>query len=173
MFEKILVAVDCSKTGKRVFATALSEAKANHARLMVLHVLSPDEEGCPDTTGLLSTYYYPGVENEATEHARQTWDQFAQKGLAMVKSFAAEATAAGIHTEFVQKAGSPGRTICQVACEWDADLIVIGRRGYSGLSELLLGSVSDYVIRRAHCSVLTVQSQVKSSQQPVPQSQAA
>ncbi|NEP40617.1 MAG: universal stress protein, partial [Okeania sp. SIO2H7] len=35
--------------------------------------------------------------------------------------------------------------------------IVMGRRGHSVFSELLLGSVSNYVIHRAHCSVHIVQ----------------
>ena len=173
MFEKILVAVDCSKSGKRVFTAALAQAKANNARLMVLHVLSPDEEGCPDTTGLLNTYYYPGTNSETAEHCHRIWEQFVQQGLAMVQAYAAEATAAGIRAESTQKPGSLGQTICEVACDWDADLIVIGRRGHSGLSELLLGSVSDFVIHRAHCSVLTVQSQAKISQQPAPHQEAA
>ena len=40
---------------------------------------------------------------------------------------------------------------------WEADLIVIGRRGHQGLSEILLGSVSNYVVHHAPCSVLVVQ----------------
>ena len=47
--------------------------------------------------------------------------------------------------------------ICKLAQEWNADLIVMGRRGHSILSELVLGSVSSYVIHRAHCSVHIVQ----------------
>ncbi|MEO0350033.1 MAG: universal stress protein, partial [Cyanobacteria bacterium P01_A01_bin.15] len=41
--------------------------------------------------------------------------------------------------------------------QWNADLIMMGRRGRSGFSELLLGSVSNYVMHHAPCSVLTVQ----------------
>jgi nucleotide-binding universal stress UspA family protein len=47
--------------------------------------------------------------------------------------------------------------ICQVAKDWGAELIMVGRRGNSGLSELILGSVSNYVVHHAHCSVLIVQ----------------
>ncbi|MGB5631931.1 MAG: universal stress protein, partial [Waterburya sp.] len=43
------------------------------------------------------------------------------------------------------------------AKEWGADLIVIGRRGYRNISEMFLGSVSNYVIHHAPCSVLVVQ----------------
>ncbi|MCZ8054719.1 MAG: universal stress protein, partial [Microcystis sp. LE19-12.2C] len=49
------------------------------------------------------------------------------------------------------------KTICKVAREENIDLIVIGRRGRSGLGELFLGSVSNYVLHHAPCSVLIVQ----------------
>ncbi len=41
-----------------------------------------------------------------------------------------------------------------------ADLIVVGRRGRSGLSELILGSASNYVLHHAPCSVLTLQGKI-------------
>lgn len=42
----------------------------------------------------------------------------------------------------------------RVARNWQADVIVIDRRG---ISELLMGSVSNYVLHHAQCSVFTVQ----------------
>ncbi|MEA5508020.1 universal stress protein [Halotia wernerae UHCC 0503] len=173
MFRKILVAIDCSKFSKRVFEEALAQAKANAASLMVLHILSPDEEDCPDTSGLLNTYYYAGTDSEAAQHCQKMWEEFSQKGLEMVKAHAAEAIAAGVNAEYSQKPGSPGRTICDVARTWEADLIVIGRWGHSGLSELFLGSVSNYVLHYAPCSVLTVQFQIKTSKQPAQSREAA
>jgi nucleotide-binding universal stress UspA family protein len=61
-----------------------------------------------------------------------------------------------ISVEIDCKVGIPGSSICDRAKQWGADIIVIGRRGHSGLAELLLGSVSNYVVHRAHCSVLVV-----------------
>ena len=75
----------------------------------------------------------------------------------MVQSKADTGKNAGFQTEFTQLRGSPGREICKLAQEWNTDLIVMGRRGHSILSELVLGSVSSYVIHRAHCSVHIVQ----------------
>jgi nucleotide-binding universal stress UspA family protein len=167
MFNKILAAIDMSETGQRVFDEALDLAKANGANLMLVHVLSPDEEGYPDIENLYR-HYYSESENVSSEHYRELWEQFSQKGLECLRSYSEAATTAGVQTEYKQVPGSPGKTICKTACTWDADLIVIGRRGLSGLSETVMGSVSNYVIHHAHCSILTVQSQVKTVIEPMP-----
>lgn len=162
MFHKILAAIDMSKVGKRVFEEALDLAQANGASLMLLHVLCPDEEGCPDMSVLYNLNpYQAGVGSEQAEQYQKQWEVFANKGLDLLRSHSEVATSAGVYTECAQKPGSPGHMICETACTWDADLIVIGRRGLSGLSEVVLGSVSNYVIHHAPCSVLTVQSQVE------------
>jgi len=54
------------------------------------------------------------------------------------------------------RAGAAAPTITQYAHEVNADLIVIGTHGRSGLSHLLLGSVAEKVVRLAECPVLTV-----------------
>ena len=59
--------------------------------------------------------------------------------------------------DYEQIYGNPAKTICRVAKNNDIDLIVIGRRGRSGISELMMGSVSNYVLHHAPCSVLIVQ----------------
>jgi nucleotide-binding universal stress UspA family protein len=51
-------------------------------------------------------------------------------------------------------AGEPAAAICGLADELGARAIVIGTRGRGGLKRALLGSVSDYVIRNAPCTVL-------------------
>jgi nucleotide-binding universal stress UspA family protein len=70
---------------------------------------------------------------------------------------AQEATSSGVKVEYQQVPGIPGRTICRVAEKWQADLILIGRRGRTALMELFLGSVSNYVVHHAQCCVLIVQ----------------
>lgn len=54
--------------------------------------------------------------------------------------------------------GSPDSRIVEKAEEMEADLIVVGSHGYNRWERLLLGSVSDSVIRHAPCSVLVVRS---------------
>jgi len=53
--------------------------------------------------------------------------------------------------------GDPGRWIRDLAHSWEADLIVLGRRGLTGVAEMFLGSVSNYIVHHVGCSVLVVQ----------------
>ena len=159
MFSKILAAMDTSEMGKDVFAQALSLAEKSNASLMLLHVLSAEEENSPLPIPPDLTDFYPAAGNELTlENWREQWEIYERQGLEILRARAEEATSAGVSTEFEQIPGSPGRSICQFARERQADLIVIGHRGRSGLSEMILGSVSNYVLHHASCSVLMVQS---------------
>ena len=50
--------------------------------------------------------------------------------------------------------GDPGRALCQLAAEVDASALIVGTRGRGGLRRAFLGSVSDYIVRNAPCSVV-------------------
>ncbi|MGK7934253.1 MAG: universal stress protein, partial [Xenococcaceae cyanobacterium] len=69
-----------------------------------------------------------------------------------------EAKSVGVNTEFTQRWGNPGRNICEQAQTWSADLILVGSRSLTGLKEMFLGSISNYVTHHAPCSVLIVRS---------------
>jgi nucleotide-binding universal stress UspA family protein len=158
MFNKFLVAMDMSEMAEVVYSTALSLAIKHHASLILLHVLSSEEDYSPLPIPPNLIDLYPVTGNDLTlETWRKQWEEFEHEGLAMLKKRAVEASKAGISVEYQQIYGSSARTICKVAKEAEIDLIIIGRRGRSGLSELLLGSVSNYVLHHAPCSVLTVQ----------------
>lgn len=161
MFHKILAAIDTSAIAKYVFEQALTLAKADNANLMLFHVISEEGEGSRSMPILPRLEYYPVVSDKTLEIYREQWEVLEKQGLDLLRSHTAQATAAGVSTEFTQGAGSPGRKICDLARSWNADLIIMGRRGRSGLSELILGSVSNYVLHHAGCSVLVVQHPVK------------
>jgi nucleotide-binding universal stress UspA family protein len=50
--------------------------------------------------------------------------------------------------------GPAGPTLCQLAADLPADVIVVGSRGLGGLRRAVLGSVSDHVVRNAGCPVV-------------------
>ena len=56
--------------------------------------------------------------------------------------------------EFQDKAMKPGRIIVEVANKEKVNTIVMGTRGLGAVSRTLLGSVSDYVLHHAHCTVV-------------------
>lgn len=162
MFRKILVAVDRSASSQKVLDTAIGLAKSMGANLMLLHVLSNEEEDYPQMPSLPTMEYYP-IDNIIFETYQKQVQAYEQQSLKLLRAYADQARATGVNTEFTQNRGSAGRTICKMAQNWDADLIVMGRRGRSGLNELLLGSVSNYVLHHAPCSIFTVQGEGKAS----------
>ena len=70
-----------------------------------------------------------------------------------------ERTAAALTSTRIDKrieVGDVGGTVCRVAAELNVDVIVVGSHGRGALSRILLGSVSEQVVRHAPCPVLVV-----------------
>jgi nucleotide-binding universal stress UspA family protein len=143
MSNKILVALDNSAMSRLVFEEALTIARATASHLRVLHVIPLSKETVQDSPGHvadLNPFLFDQREDATPEgHC--------------FRKYVSEAIHTGTHAEFFQYVGEPGQIICNFALVWEADLIVVGRRGHSSLGDLLLGSVSDYVIHHAPCSV--------------------
>jgi len=161
MFSKILVAIDNSEISKQVFDEALALAKAIRASLILLNVLCPEAEGVASLYGI-SSPESPFLCSENWEVFQQEWKALEKTGLELLRKRTMAATAVGVNAKFAQAIGNPGQRICTLANTWNVDLIVVGRRGFTGLNELLAGSVSNYVLHHAPCSVLAVQGQVSS-----------
>src|SRR5262245_61827064 len=73
-----------------------------------------------------------------------------------LKAFARPAEAAGVRVRSVLREGDPSREIARLAEELPADLVVLGTHGRGGFERLLLGSVTESLLGRAPCPVLTV-----------------
>jgi nucleotide-binding universal stress UspA family protein len=158
MFRRILVAVDSSIDSYPVFREALTMAKQNRANLMLLHVLSPEEEGYPRLAGIEMGMGMP-LQADTIQDYLERLEVFKKNGMETLKSYSDKAAAEDVHVEITQKLGGPGPTICDMAHTWEADLVITGRRGRSRLSEMILGSVSNYVLHHAPCSALIVHHQ--------------
>jgi nucleotide-binding universal stress UspA family protein len=139
----ILVATD----GSRVANAALDEAIALAAEtgdaiaaITVWRALQGDFGLAFPSTAMLSDLL-----DAEREHAE-----------AALAQAAARAEAAGVRVRTRLTTGDPAELICAYAEEIDARLIAIGTRGYGTVASLLLGSVSNAVIRNAPCPVLVV-----------------
>ncbi len=155
MFKRILVALDRA-SAPALFPQAIDLAQTHQATLMLLHVFSVFEEGL----GVSSFYsgldtLYPTLHGPMMQTYTHEWERAEIADQNWLKSLCEMAQTAGVEAEYRQNIGDPGAMICRIASTWDADLILVGRRGRSGLSEMLLGSVSNYVLHHAPCAVLT------------------
>src|SRR5579875_1242684 len=83
---------------------------------------------------------------------------------------------AGVRAERFVREGDPAGEILRAAQFTNADLIVMGTHGRTGLARLLAGSVAERVMRRAPCPVLTVRTpaqQAESAEEPASHQAAA
>ena len=120
---------------------------------MLLHVLSQEAQDSP-----ITFVPYPESYNfETFEILQKEWEKFRQESLEFLKKLAEEAKREGVETEFTQLAGNPASSIVKFSQDWGAELIIMGRRGHATWKEIVLGSVSSYVIHRSHCAVHLVQ----------------
>lgn len=151
-YKKILVAIDYSSEADEVFEQALEIAKQEQASLMLFHCLPLETNGAT-LYGDIFTGELVGFSQLMHEKIRKQ----AQEARVWLANYCQKATAQGVPTEWDCKVGDAGSAIREVAYSWKADLVVLGRRGRRGFTELLLGSVSSYIVHHVPCSVLIVQ----------------
>jgi nucleotide-binding universal stress UspA family protein len=76
----------------------------------------------------------------------------------------ARAEEAGVRITTYLTTGDPAEQVCAYAEEIDARLIAVGTRGHGTVASLLLGSVSNAVVRGASCPVLVVREPVRTQE---------
>lgn len=156
-FQKILAALDYSPLSESVFDQALDLAKANEASLRLLHCLSNEMVGEPIGTLPIELGFYPEYVGYAYRSAPTLASERLDKTREWLSNYCETAKRQGVTVDFDCQVGEPTLYLCQMAQNWNADLLVLGRRGRTGLAEALMGSVSNYVMHHAPCSVLIVQ----------------
>jgi nucleotide-binding universal stress UspA family protein len=139
---RLLIAFDGSKYAEAAVSQAAGRAwpKGTQARLLAV---SEFQLRMGDITLALSKTLggKPGTQS--------AWPWMERK---MAKA-AARLEAAGVKTETTLMIGEPRHSLLSQAKKWDADTILLGSRGISGLQRFLLGSVSAAVAAHAPCSV--------------------
>jgi nucleotide-binding universal stress UspA family protein len=128
-FHKILCPIAFDDQCRAALDLAQRVAEQNHARVWVLHVVSPEAD-----SGM-------GSETGATLRLQKIVE---------------ERLHGKVDYEFVVRSGSAADEVLNAAREFGSDLIVIPTHGRVGLKRLVLGSVAECVIRESSIPVLTV-----------------
>jgi universal stress protein A len=135
-FKRILVPVDFSDQSLDALRTARMIARDDVARICVLHVAEPLPIDWPANT--------TDIQKVTNSVIRKVLAKFVR----------AEFGEDGPKTRFIP--GQPVDVIVKLAAKMNADLIVLGTQGRTGLPRALIGSVAERVVRHAPCPVLVV-----------------
>lgn len=132
----IVVGTDGSETAGKAVARAATLAQQAGAKLHIVTASGLKPELVPEEFDWLET---AGVQAEmilrqATESVSET----------------------GVEVETHARVGDPASVLIDVAVETDAEMIVVGNKGMTGVARFLLGSVPNRVAHHAPCDVLIV-----------------
>ena len=141
-FKRILYATDFSESSDNAFRYALSLARQFSAHLMVLHVINEPVD--------LRGFYVPHIsfeklEEEIRDGAVKMMEQFVKNNMADFQNF-----------ETFIVPGIPYDEVISKGLDANADLIVLGTHGRTGLDHVLFGSTAEKVVRKSPIPVLTV-----------------
>ncbi len=93
------------------------------------------------------------VANPGEDEDKQKVEDLGRLALARLEAMGSEQ---GIEVKTMLEAGSPYETILDVADRVRADIVVVGTSGKTVIDRVLIGSVSEYVVRNAKCTVVVV-----------------
>lgn len=140
-FQQILVPLDFSSHSAKALDAAIELAKQFKGRIHLLHSY-PIYVGAVSPYGIVLPESFDRDCREAAQREIGKWSD--------------KVSAAGVAVETTVTPSPPVEAIERVAEEIDADLVVMGSRGLTGLKHVLLGSVAERTLRTAPCPVLTV-----------------
>ncbi|HEX9103775.1 MAG TPA: universal stress protein [Polyangia bacterium] len=146
LVQRILVPVDFSDSARSACACAVALAEHTEAKVDLLHVRDLGRAAwawAPFDVVAFDTGHGLLADSVAASHTLSSWVQELEQQSSVCVRGRVE------H-------GDPLRTILDVASRDGYDLIVMGTHGRTGMSLLLLGSLTRDVMRRASCPVLTV-----------------
>ena len=134
---RLLLATDLSGTSEAATAQALGLAKSLGAELLVVSVID-------------SAAAKPSEPRVLRLDQRRTARESAARGLVM------RGRNLGVRVTFLVWDGETGPSIVAAAASEQADMVIVGSHGRGVVGRLVLGSVSEHVVRHAPCPVLVV-----------------
>lgn len=139
-YDDVLIPTDGSEGAKAALDFGVEIARRSDARVHAVHVVATAElAGSPEST----------IPNSVLEDIEQVGEEAAEE-------FAETARSAGLEAVSTVLKGSPQRELLSYAEEEDVDLITMGTAGRSGIERYILGSTTEYVIRRSEVPVVAV-----------------
>jgi nucleotide-binding universal stress UspA family protein len=135
MFKTVLFPVDQSREVREAVDTVADLVKTYQSRLVLLSVVEKQASDDSTDTGIMS------VEENVAKLLEGYQGLFSQQG---------------IESEIIEKEGMPSFTICDVADEIEANLIIMGCRGLGLTTEGATESVTNRVINLSPCPVLVI-----------------
>jgi nucleotide-binding universal stress UspA family protein len=138
---RILLATDLSPASEGAAVQALDLAHDLGADLLIVSVIDPRSLRLPGGRF--------GVRVDQVRTGRE----------AAAQELVSRGRAAGVRVNFLIWDGDPGESIVDAARSEQVDLVVVGSHGRGQVGRFLIGSVSDHVVRHAHCPVLVVRAQ--------------
>ncbi len=136
---RILLATDFSDGAGHARHYAVFLARAHGAELRIVHVTLP----------------YPTLSADAVADS-YVLEPVRKAVSRALEELAASIGQAGVRATGTQVIGIPSEELTRAAREWEADLIVMGTQGRTGLDYVLVGSTAERVVKTAPCPVLAV-----------------
>jgi nucleotide-binding universal stress UspA family protein len=153
MTTRILLAIDDSDHSRAASGEIVERMRPDDTTVHVLHVVELDRMLPPAFDFARGTGYGADI----AAHVRQGREAAA----ALVSRVAEQLQKAGFMTATAVTEGDPRRAIVNYAAELTCDCIVMGSHGRRGVDRLFMGSVSESVVRNAHCSVYVVRLRIE------------
>ncbi|AMW29020.1 MULTISPECIES: universal stress protein [Arthrospira] len=136
MFKTVLFAIDQSREAREAAERVINIVQTYQSNLYLLAVVEPKEpDGEPPHSEPMTS---PDTVSQLLQEAHGIFSEL------------------GIDAKLIEREGKPAFTICDVADEIDADLIVMGSRGTGLTEEGVADSITNRVINLSPCPVLVV-----------------
>lgn len=143
-FDRIVVAIDFGDESRALVRAAKQLASLYDAAISLVFVSEEHNVPVFSDTGMISVTTLK-VDEEITARAGEALHQID-----------AETGSYDVDVDYLVRHGSPAREIVAVTEEKEADLVVVGRRGHSPHEGLLVGTVTEHVVRTSERPVLTI-----------------
>ena len=143
-FKRIIVPIDFSDCSRKALEYATATARAHNSKLTILHVYE----------GSFVEPYVKAANSE--EEADEIMKEIERVNETKYDEFLKTVDLSGVEYEKLLKKGIPETDIVEIAMEQQANLIVMGTHGRSGIKHILIGSTAEEVVRAVHCDIIIV-----------------